>query len=122
MNITGNGKLIKPIIFDTDKPIPTAALLDLLRLAAVAEEKKIDVQIEGDFLGLILKELILYKSENGAKEARQKQNPPQPQWQSPDNPGFAIKPMPGHALAICKTGDFEALRTPELFTKLWGPR
>lgn len=118
MNVTGNGKMIKPIIFDTDKPIPTAALLDLLRLAAVAEENKIDVQIEGDFLGLILKELILYKSGNVAKEASEKKNTAQPQWQSPDNPGFTIKPMPGHAFAICKTGDFEALRTPGLFTKL----
>ncbi|MBW9463250.1 hypothetical protein FHC49_18165 [Kluyvera sp. EC_51] len=122
MNVTDNGKMTKPIIFDTDKPIPTAALLDLLRLAAVAEEKKVDVQIEGDLLGLILKELILYKSGNGTKEAREKQDSAQPQWQSPDNPGFTIKPMPGHAFAICKTGDLEALRTPGLFTKLWGPR
>ena len=50
MNITENGKMKKPIVFDTDKPIHTEALLDLLSLAAVAEEKKIDVQIEGTFL------------------------------------------------------------------------
>ena len=120
MNVTGNGKMIKPITFDTDKPIPTAALLDLLRLAAVAEEKKVDVQIEGEFLGLILKELILYKSGNGTKEASEKKDSAQPQWQSPDNPGFTIKPMPGHAFAICKTDDLYALKATGIHTQPFG--
>lgn len=108
MNITGN------VVIGGIKPLDIETLLDLLTTAAKASVRDGSVSIGADLLMRMTRELIALKVGDA------KVNPPQPQWQSPDNPGFAIKPMPGYAFAICETGGREASKITGMSTQLCG--
>jgi len=121
MNINGNVNMSAGnsltrgnVVIGEVKPLDIETLLDVLMAATKSSVRDGSVSISADLLMRMTRELI------ASKVVDAKVKPAQPQWQSPDNPCFTIKPMPGHAFAICKTDDLYALKATGINTQLCG--